>query len=106
MLLKNSTQFLPSRINWVVQSSGVDYLHLLLVSMDYLARKFHIRSRFMISIHDEIRFLVHKDDVHRAALALQIGNLWTRAIFSSRCGVDNLPQVCGCFYFPPANALN
>ena len=28
--------FMPSRINWVVQSSGVDYLHMLIASMKYL----------------------------------------------------------------------
>ncbi|KAG1861325.1 DNA polymerase family A-domain-containing protein [Suillus subluteus] len=28
--------YMSSRINWVVQSSGVDYLHLLIVAMDHL----------------------------------------------------------------------
>lgn len=32
--------FMTSRINWVVQSSAVDYLHLMLVSMRYLFDKF------------------------------------------------------------------
>ena len=31
--------FMPSRINWVVQSSGVDYLHMLMVSMEYLTQR-------------------------------------------------------------------
>jgi hypothetical protein len=31
--LEAINEYLPSRINWVVQSSGVDYLHLLIVSM-------------------------------------------------------------------------
>ena len=30
------TDYLPSRVNWVVQSSAVDYLHLLLVAMKWL----------------------------------------------------------------------
>ena len=29
-------EFMTSRVNWVVQSSAVDYLHLMLVSMRYL----------------------------------------------------------------------
>ena len=86
-------QFLTSRVNWVVQSSGVDYLHLILVSMDYLIRKFGIKARFMISIHDEVRYLVHVDHQHLAAYALQIANLWTRVMFSSRIGIQNLPVV-------------
>ena len=36
---KAGEDFMPSRINWVVQSSGVDYLHLLIVSMEYLCRR-------------------------------------------------------------------
>ena len=31
--------YLPSRVNWVVQSSAVDYLHLLLVAMKWLFQR-------------------------------------------------------------------
>ena len=30
-------EFMTSRINWVVQSSAVDYLHLMVVAMKYLS---------------------------------------------------------------------
>ena len=46
--------FLTSRINWVVQSSAVDYLHLLLVTMKWLTDLYKINARFSISIHDEV----------------------------------------------------
>lgn len=113
---KAGEDFMPSRINWVVQSSGVDYLHLLIVSMEYLIRRvcisppgpasvrhrsltlvilqFDISARFMISVHDEIRYLVKDEDKHRAALALQISNIWTRALFAHRLQMESLPQVC------------
>ena len=32
------TDYLPSRVNWVVQSSAVDYLHLLLSAMKWIQR--------------------------------------------------------------------
>lgn len=41
-LSKAGEDFMPSRINWVVQSSGVDYLHLLIVSMEYLIHRVSI----------------------------------------------------------------
>jgi DNA polymerase gamma 1 len=85
--------YMTSRINWVVQSSGVDYLHLLLVSMQYLMTKYNINGRFMLSVHDEVRFLVKEEDRYRAALALQISNFWTRAMFSYMLGINNLPLV-------------
>ncbi|RKP35211.1 DNA polymerase family A-domain-containing protein, partial [Dimargaris cristalligena] len=91
------TKYMTSRINWVVQSSGVDYLHLLIVSMRYLCRRYQIDARFLISIHDEIRYLVAEPDRYRAALALQIANLWTRALFSYRLGMENLPLSVAFF---------
>ena len=84
---------MTSRINWIVQSSAVDYLHLLLVSMRWLMDTYHINGRFCISIHDEIRYLVESHDRYRAALALQISNLFTRAMFAHQLGMNDLPLV-------------
>ena len=85
---------MTSRVNWVVQSSGVDYLHLLLVAMNYLVRRMKINARFLISIHDEVRFLVQEEHQYHAVLALQISNLWVRALFAHQLGIYDLPQVC------------
>lgn len=89
--------YLPSRINWAIQSSGVDYLHLLIVSMDYLIRRFNLDARLSITVHDEIRYLVKNEDKYRTALALQVANVWTRAMFAQQVGIDDLPQSCAFF---------
>ncbi|KAH9916034.1 gamma DNA-directed DNA polymerase [Fomitopsis serialis] len=89
--------YMPSRINWVVQSSGVDYLHLLIVSMEHLIKKYNIQARYLISVHDELRYLVKEEDRYRAALALQIANLWTRSLFAYKLGMDDLPQGVAFF---------
>ncbi len=47
----------------------------------------------MISIHDEVRYLVAEEDVERAALALHITNLFTRSYFAWRVGINDLPIV-------------
>ena len=91
------SDYMPSRINWVVQSSGVDYLHMLIVSMDYLIKRYGIKARYLISVHDELRYLVEEKDKYRAALALQIANLWTRAMFAYMLGMDDLPQGVAFF---------
>ena len=93
----NKGGFMTSRINWAIQSSGVDYLHLLIVSMDYLIRRFNIDARLSITVHDEIRYLVKEEDKYRGAMALQIANVWTRAMFSQQMGIDDLPQSCAYF---------
>lgn len=89
--------FMTSRINWAIQSSGVDYLHLLIVSMDYLSRRYNLDARLAITVHDEIRYLVTEKDKYRAAMALQVANIWTRAMFSQQMGINELPQSCAYF---------
>lgn len=89
--------FMTSRINWAIQSSGVDYLHLLVASMDYLTRRFNLEARLALTVHDEIRYLVKEEDKYRAAMALQIANVWTRAMFSQQMGINELPQSCAYF---------
>lgn len=89
--------FMPSRINWVVQSSGVDYLHLLITAMHHLCATYDIDARFMLSVHDEVRYLARESDKDRTALALQIANLWTRAMFAFKLNMDDLPESCAFF---------
>ena len=93
----NRGAFMTSRINWAIQSSGVDYLHLLIISMDYLIRSFNINARLALTVHDEIRYLVKEEDKYKAAMALQVANVWTRAMFSQQMGIDDLPQSCAYF---------
>ncbi|XP_072258819.1 DNA polymerase subunit gamma-1 [Pyxicephalus adspersus] len=90
-------EFITSRVNWVVQSSAVDYLHLMLVAMKWLFEEFDIDGRFCISIHDEVRYLVSSEDRYRAALALQITNLLTRCMFAYKLGMQDLPQSVAFF---------
>ena len=91
------SDFMTSRINWVVQSSGVDYLHLLIVAMTHLVAKYDIDARYLISVHDELRYLTTEEDRYRTALALQIANLWTRSLFGFKLGMDDLPQSVAFF---------
>lgn len=95
----HNNQFLTTRINWVVQSSGVDYLHLLLVSMKWLLRQHGMENtaRFLISIHDEVRYLSQTKDAATVALALQISNLLTRCMFAQALGMNDLPQSVAFF---------
>ena len=93
----NKGGFMTSRINWAIQSSGVDYLHLLIISMDYLISRYNLDARLSITVHDEIRYLVKSQDRYKTAMALQVANLWTRAMFSQQMGIDDLPQSCAFF---------
>ena len=85
------------RINWVVQSSAVDFLHLLLVTVEWLFREMGVRGRFVISIHDEVRYLVTSEDRYKASLALHLANLLVRSEVSAKLGLDSLPASTAFF---------
>ena len=89
--------FMMSIVNWVVQSSAVDFLHLMLISMKWLFDSYGIKGRFAISIHDEVRFLVRQEDQYRAAFALQVTNLLTRSFVSARLNLPDLPKSVAFF---------
>lgn len=83
--------FGTSRMNWVVQSSAVDFLHLILINMKWLFKKLDIEGRFSISIHDEVRYIVKHEDRYKAAYALQLTNLLVRAYFAYKLDMRDLP---------------
>ena len=90
-------EFATTRVNWIVQASGVDYLHLLMILMEFFIKQTAIDCTFMISVHDELRYMCHDKDIYTASLVLQLSNLLTRAFFSERIGVHSLPLSCAFF---------
>lgn len=87
-------RFLPTRVNWVVQSGAVDFLHLMLVCMRWLMGD---QIRFCLSFHDEIRYLVPNKYKHQAALAMHVTNLFTRSFCAMKLGLTDLPQSVAFF---------
>lgn len=92
--VNNDDKFLPTKINWVVQSGAVDFLHLMLVSMKWLMKD---NARFCLSFHDEIRYLVPTRYKYNAALAMHVTNLITRSFCASRLGMKDLPMSVAFF---------
>uniref|UniRef100_A0A915D8M0 DNA-directed DNA polymerase n=1 Tax=Ditylenchus dipsaci TaxID=166011 RepID=A0A915D8M0_9BILA len=92
-----SSRYKRSIINWFVQSSAVDFLHMLLVCMNWLISEYDIDARLMLSIHDEVRYLVAEEDKYRCALALALSNMYVRSAISSKLGINQLPQSVAFF---------
>lgn len=95
--LDQDGDYLTSRGNWGVQSSGVDFLHCLVTGTMWLCKKYDIEARLMITIHDEYRLVVKKGDEKRLALAMQVAHLWTRALIVYRLGFRDLPENIAWF---------
>lgn len=92
-----ANDFITLRINWTIQLLGVDYLHLLIVLMAHLMEAYNVEGRLAITVHDELRYMVRWDDRYKAALLLQIANLWTRAMFCEQVGLREVPQLVAFF---------
>ncbi|XP_003702316.2 DNA polymerase gamma, catalytic subunit tam [Megachile rotundata] len=90
----NNDKYLPTKVNWVVQSGAVDFLHLMLVSMKWLMKD---NVRFCLSFHDEVRYLVQSRYKYNAALAMHVTNLLTRSFCASRVGMKDLPMSVAFF---------
>lgn len=91
------SEFATSRVNWVVQSSAVDFLHVMLVCMRWLVDSVGLRARLALSVHDEVRYLVRREDADRLALALHVTNLLTRCLFAERVNMPGLPLSVAFF---------
>lgn len=87
----------PTRVNWIVQSSGVDFRDMLVLLTEHFYRKLGVDGRLVLTIHDEIRTMVRNEDVTKATYALQLAHLYVRAAFIRAHKLDNLPAGIAWF---------
>lgn len=96
--LAGQEDFKTTRTNWTIQSSGADFRDLLVLYTRYCFEQLGVRGRLLLTIHDEIRTIVVTEDANKAAYALQLAHLLTRAYFTDALGLDCIPA--GVAWFP------
>jgi DNA polymerase gamma 1 len=94
----------PTRVNWIVQASGVDFRDMLVLLTISFYRRLGVRGRLIITIHDEIRTMVRNADIPKAVYALQLAHLYVRAAFIRAHGLNNIPA--GVSWFPEVDVDN
>jgi DNA polymerase gamma 1 len=97
LALAGSKDYKPSRVNWVVQSSGVDMRDMLILLVNYLYKKYNVDGRLVATIHDEIRTMVADKDVLKATYCLQIAHLYCWAAFIDTMNLDCIPAGMAWF---------
>lgn len=83
--------YLTSRANWGVQGSGVDILHLFIVSLDYLFDYYQVKGDWIWSVHDENWTCVDEADAPMAVWCMQVAHLWCWSYFFKSLGFNDLP---------------
>ena len=89
--LRGHSDFVTTKVNWVIQSSGADFRDLFTVYLAYFMHHLKVDGRLCLFIHDEARYLVANAHVKRACYAFQLAHLYTRAYFLDTLGLDSLP---------------
>lgn len=89
--------YLTSRANWTIQSTGVDLLHACLVIQDYLFNSLKLDAQFQFSYHDEYINLAHARHQLQAAWCMQVAHLWSWTYFFTRLGFKDMPYQYSFF---------
>ena len=83
--------FHTGRINWTIQSSGAEMLAVILTATQWLARRFKIPAQFIISIHDEIHWMVPERYAEVFAVTFQMAHLYSWARFQAAVKMNDVP---------------
>ena len=92
-----NTDFHTGRVNWTIQAAGAEILALFLLASHWLAKEFKIPLQFIISIHDEIWFMVPEQHANKFAVLMQMAHLMTWARFHQGCNLNNVPLTRAYF---------
>jgi len=83
--------FRTGRINWTIQSSGAEMLAVILTATYWLARRFRIPAQFILSIHDELWWMVPERYAESFCVVFQMAHLYSWARFQAGVGMCDVP---------------
>ena len=83
--------FHTGRINWTIQSSGAEMLAVILTATQWLARRFKIPAQFILSIHDEVWYMVPERYAESFCVVFQMAHLYAWARFQASVGMNDVP---------------
>jgi DNA polymerase gamma 1 len=89
--------FSTSRTNWCIQAGGAEMLSLFLTSVKYVSRYYKIPFHFIISVHDEVVFMVPKNLSELATGVMQVAHLMSWARYHASMGINNVPLARAYF---------
>lgn len=84
-------EFMPSRCNRNIQSTGVDILHVFLSLFRYFIKKRNLEAYFVISIHDEIWVMSKDSHVDEVVKVFQVCHLLTWVMVCKAFGFESIP---------------
>jgi DNA polymerase gamma 1 len=83
--------FATGRNNWTIQASGSEILATILTATHWLMDEFKIPGRFILSIHDEVWWMVPDKYAELFAVLYQMAHVYTWARFQASVNLPDLP---------------
>lgn len=77
--------------NTTIQGAGADFLRCMLVDCKYLSDKYDLGALFMISLHDEMFYLVPEHNALKFAACFEMAHIRTWCFFQVKLGLHDLP---------------
>jgi DNA polymerase gamma 1 len=83
--------FATGRNNWTIQASGSEILATILTATHWLMDEFKIPGRFILSIHDEVWWMVPEKHAEIFAVLYQMAHMYTWSLFHHRVNLPDMP---------------
>lgn len=90
-------EFFTMRNNWVIQSTGSAMLHAFLTAMEHLTRRFNVRARFCMSVHDSVLYMCREEDADLVSALYQVAHLWSWAWLRYKYEICEMPHANAWF---------
>lgn len=89
--------YFTTRNNWVIQSTGSAMLHAFLTAMEHLTRRYNVRARFCMSVHDSVLYMCREEDADLVSALYQVAHLWSWSWLRYNYGICEMPHANAWF---------
>lgn len=89
--------FITTKSNWTIQSTGVDVLHILLTAIQALCKKHNLTYWPCLPIHDSVSYYVPDHQINQFKAVLQTTHLLCKAYCYKSLGFDTAPALTSFF---------
>lgn len=91
--MRGTTDFKTTRDNWVVQSSGRDFLDVCITFIKILAERHKVGMKLFMTVHDSMAYIVREGEEKKAAYIISIAHMFTWSLVIKRLNLGTLPSA-------------
>lgn len=90
-------KFITARANFNIQASGAEMLSVIVTIIAAFIKKYNINAHYVVSIHDELAYLVKDEDVDDFCALMNLAHFYTWSFFHEKFGITEFPWARAFF---------